>query len=235
MSKMELIQSLIEQVEQLPHRDRIKLSALIMRADMIIRQVFGDSSRHLKSSKAIRFYPVVDYIGRSRNEQEHNERWALAQQQMLALFSTMKEELQISASLKESHPHPIVDDVEKTVVGKSNRIFIVHGHDEEMKQAVALTLRKLDIEPIILNEKPYLGKTIIEKFTHYADVPFAVVLLSPDDMVYHKDGSREIVAIRARQNVIFELGFFIGKLGRERVLVLHSEGKILRCCPIILA
>ena len=100
---------------------------------------------------------------------------------------------------------------------------------------MALTLRKLDIEPIILNEKPNLGKTIIEKFTHYADVPFAVVLLSPDDMVYHKDGSREIVAIRARQNVIFELGFFIGKLGRERVLVLHSEGKILRCCPIILA
>ena len=59
-----------------------------------------------------------------------------------------------------------------------------------MKLAVARTLEKLGLDAIILHEQPNLGKTIIEKFSDHADVSFAVVLLSPDDMGYsQKDGS----------------------------------------------
>jgi len=76
-----------------------------------------------------------------------------------------------------------------------------------------------------LHEKLSEGRTIIEKFTNYSDVSFAVVLLSPDDMAYPKDQTPENAKPRARQNVIFELGFFIGKLGRNRVLVLYQEEK----------
>lgn len=95
----------------------------------------------------------------------------------------------------------------------SNKIFVVHGHDEATLQTVARFLEKLGLEAIILREEPDAGRTIIEKFEDCADdVGFAVVLLTPDDL----GGAAEAgaTASRARQNVIFELGYFAGKLGR---------------------
>jgi predicted nucleotide-binding protein len=101
------------------------------------------------------------------------------------------------------------------------RVFIVHGHDEEAKQSVARCLEKLELEPIILHEQPSQGRTIIEKFEGYAGVGFAVVLLTPDDVGAAKDDVDNFKP-RARQNVVFELGFFVGKLGRDRVCALHK-------------
>ncbi|WP_222702751.1 TIR domain-containing protein [Methanosarcina siciliae] len=107
---------------------------------------------------------------------------------------------------------------------KGDHIFVVHGHDEGMKQAVARTLEKLDLKPIILHEQPNQGRTIIEKFAEYANsVSFAVVLLSPDDIGYRKDQSSEAAKFRARQNVILELGFFLGTLGRHNVVTLFKN------------
>ncbi len=102
--------------------------------------------------------------------------------------------------------------------GKPRRVFVVHGHDHGSREAVARLLTALHLEPVILSEMPNKGRTIIEKFEAYADVEFAVVILSPDDVGgVSPDGLRP----RARQNVILELGFFIGKLGRERVAALR--------------
>jgi len=110
------------------------------------------------------------------------------------------------------------------IKSKNNKIFVVHGHDEEMKHAVARTLEKLDLKPIILHEQPNQGKTIIEKFESYSEnVSFAIVLLSPDDIGYKKDQSPRSSMFRARQNVILELGYFMGKLGRKNVFVLHRK------------
>lgn len=105
--------------------------------------------------------------------------------------------------------------------GTSKKVFIVHGHDEAAKESVARLLEKLDLEPIILHEKPNQGRTIIEKFEDYSDVGFAVVLLTPDDVGAVKEEAGDLKP-RARQNVIFELGFFIGKLGRQRVCALYK-------------
>ncbi|MEW6010348.1 MAG: nucleotide-binding protein [Euryarchaeota archaeon] len=107
----------------------------------------------------------------------------------------------------------------------NNKMFIVHGHDDEMKLTVARTIEKLGLAPIILHEQPNKGRTIIEKFFDSSDVSFAVVLLSPDDMGYSKKQGSENTKSRARQNVILELGFFLGKLGRERVFVLYKNDK----------
>ena len=104
---------------------------------------------------------------------------------------------------------------------KTNQIFVVHGHDEGMKEAVARTLKNIGLEPIILHEQANRGKTIIEKFeTCSENVSFAVVLLSPDDKGYKADQEPESASYRARQNVILELGYFLGKLGRENVCAL---------------
>jgi predicted nucleotide-binding protein len=105
----------------------------------------------------------------------------------------------------------------------TNRVFVVHGHNDEMKQSVARTLEKLGLKPIILHEQPNQGRTVMEKFIDYTDVGFAVVLLSPDDLAYSKEKSHKEATTRARQNVIFELGFFLGKLGRTHVAALYQK------------
>jgi hypothetical protein len=105
----------------------------------------------------------------------------------------------------------------------SRKIFLVHGHAEEPKQAVAGFLRAGGLEVIILHEKPNEGKTIIEKFEKHSDVGFAVVLLTPDDFG-GPTGQPDKTRMRARQNVILELGYFMGKLGRGKVCCLYVDG-----------
>ena len=111
--------------------------------------------------------------------------------------------------------------LEELIYEKS--VFLVHGHDEYSKEAVARFVEGLGLKIIILHEQPNEGRTIIEKFEAYGSVPFAVVLLTPDDTVV-SDGDEGAVHYRARQNVIFELGFFVGKLGRQRVCALYKDG-----------
>ena len=106
-----------------------------------------------------------------------------------------------------------------------NKVFIVHGHDKTIKESVARFLEHLDLDVVILHEKPDKGRTIIEKLLEESDIDVgcAVVLLTPDDV--GKSASEEGEASpRARQNVIFELGLFIGKLGKQRVHVLYKKG-----------
>ncbi len=106
----------------------------------------------------------------------------------------------------------------------TKQVFVVHGQDEAAKQTVARFLEHLDLDPIILHERENRGRTIIEKLEGCsADVGFAVVLLTPDDVgAAMVDKNR--LKPRARQNVVFELGFFLGRLGRKRVCVLHKGG-----------
>ena len=103
-----------------------------------------------------------------------------------------------------------------------NDVFIVHGRDEEAKVKVARFVEKLGITATILHEQPDLGQTTIEKFeAHASEADFAIVMLTPDDIGGQK-GTDQIKP-RARQNVILELGYFLGKLGRKHVCVLHKE------------
>jgi predicted nucleotide-binding protein len=104
---------------------------------------------------------------------------------------------------------------------ESKDVFIVHGHDAAAKFEVARFLEKLGLNPIILHELADGGRTIIEKFEANANVGFAVILLTPDDVGHPKDNASKITP-RARQNVILELGFFLGKLGRHRVCALKK-------------
>ena len=101
----------------------------------------------------------------------------------------------------------------------TNEIFIVHGRDNETKEMIARFLERLDLKPIILHEQPNQGQTIIEKFEQHAQVGFAIALLTPDDVGAHQEDARNLKP-RARQNVIFELGYFIGRLGRNQVCAL---------------
>jgi predicted nucleotide-binding protein len=108
-----------------------------------------------------------------------------------------------------------------SLVASGRKVFVVHGHDDGARLAVARFLEQLGLEAIILSEQPDQGRTIIEKFEEYAaDVGFAVVLLTPDDL--GGVAAAPATGSRARQNVIFELGYFAGKLGRGRACLMRK-------------
>ncbi len=112
----------------------------------------------------------------------------------------------------------------KTSTSKENKkdVFIVHGHNEELKEKVARTIEKLKLSPVILHEQSNEGQTVIEKFEKHSNVNFAVVLLTYDDFGNIKSEKNQNK--RARQNVILELGYFIAKIGRENVMPLYEHG-----------
>jgi predicted nucleotide-binding protein len=119
-----------------------------------------------------------------------------------------------------------------TVVTKTGRrgplknadVFIVHGHDETAKAKVAQVIHKLGHNPVILHEQPDMGQAIIDKLIkHATGAAFAVVLLTPDDIGASKKEPDKLRP-RARQNVIFELGLFVGVIGKEKVCPLYVKG-----------
>ena len=102
-------------------------------------------------------------------------------------------------------------------------VFVVHGHDKAAQQEVARFLERLQFNPIILSEQTNEGRTIIEKFEAHAErAAFAVILLTPDDVGGVKGTPPDQLRPRARQNVIFELGFFVAKLSRKNVVALKK-------------
>lgn len=101
------------------------------------------------------------------------------------------------------------------------KVFLVHGHDSEAEGSVARFIEGLGLEAVILHEQPNRGRTIIEKLEHHVDARFVVVLMTPDDVGASRKDAASLQP-RARQNVIFELGLFIGKLGRGRVCALQK-------------
>jgi len=139
-------------------------------------------------------------------------------QTQLTRLEGLVELLQVEAQLLSSEPPQ-----EQEVVS-GHKIFLVHGRDERALHETARFLERLRQDVVVLREQPNSGRTIIEKFVDYSDVGFAVVLLTSDDRGGLADEPYESQQLRARQNVLFELGYFIGKLGRNRVAALYVPG-----------
>ena len=104
----------------------------------------------------------------------------------------------------------------------NKKVFIVHGHDEQLLAEVELMLHRIGLNPIILKNEASGGRTIIEKIEHYTDVGFGIVLYTCCDEG-RKKGTSELHD-RARQNVIFEHGYLCAKLSRDRVIALNDSG-----------
>ena len=125
-----------------------------------------------------------------------------------------------SSQIQEATPksNALTSDKPSKTMDKS-KVFIVHGHDGEAKQAVARFVEKIGFEAIILHEQASSGKTIIEKIEANSNVGFAIVLYTPCDLGASKEKPDQQKP-RARQNVIFEHGYLIGKIGRKNVCAL---------------
>lgn len=139
---------------------------------------------------------------------------------MMSLAEEIKkhpEEIILKKEVKSSDPAE-----EKSEKPKTKTVFIIHGHDEiNLLRLKELLREKWHLEPLVLKNEPDTGRTLIEKFEQEAQrASFAIALLSPDDKV--QDGQDDY--FQARPNVIFELGFFYGRLGRRKVCILSKKG-----------
>jgi CheY-like chemotaxis protein len=105
-------------------------------------------------------------------------------------------------------------------------VFVIHGHDDKARLEVENFLRKVYLKPVVLKDQPIIGGLLLERFEKASATSFAVVIITPDDQcVLKNDGDK--LELRARQNVILEMGYFMGKLGRSRVCMLYEEGVVL--------
>lgn len=228
-NNIKLVEELIEQVKDLKYQDG-KLDESQKRAKMIIRRSFGENSEYLKDLKKILFSPMI--ITSTTPHSSFEKAFERGKKEFINLLNVILEDLSLDYAFSQQTHDKVASEIKEIMNQESKRdmnknIFVVHGHNDAMKLSVARTLEKLDLTPIILHEQPNKGRTIIEKFTDYSDVDFAIVILSADDIAYPKTADDSNAKFRARQNVILELGYFLGKLGRNKVISLYEQNSEL--------
>lgn len=118
---------------------------------------------------------------------------------------------------------PVETKAAAQTVSVRRKVFVVYGHDTDARAQLEAMLRRWDLEPLILDQLPSEGQTIIEKLErHTNEANFAVILATPDDIGF-RAGHEGEQAFRARQNVVLELGMMLAKLGRRNVAILLKE------------
>lgn len=185
------------------------------KTEVVIRAIFGEASPTLHKFDGVRYSPGIwtestDFTPYRR----------AGVREVVSILEASKLELELKA---ESAAATIATEVS---IERSTRVFIVHGRDDARKYELESYLQKLtDDAPIILHQQPNGGQVLIEKFENSAaSVGFAVVLLTADDQGRPAALQPQDDQPRARQNVVFEMGFFIGLVGRAHVAVLYEEG-----------
>lgn len=219
-ASIKAIKQLIEKAEALIVSDDLDHSCFQnwqYLATQLLKKIFGDYSdemQHVLGAgqvylEATYSDPNVPVIRNYSEERGALERMKLRLEGLIAQL-----EMSSVLGLPISVPTPAASEHRK--------VFVVHGHNEAIKQSVCRLLERLALQPVVLHEQPDQGRTIIEKFIDHADVAFAVVLLTADDLGRCKVDTE--LKARARQNVILELGYFVGRLGRARVCALYEAG-----------
>ncbi len=181
------------------------------RAERFLRTHYGENSKEVVDFGNTHFSLMIYTF--NETESDYIEACKSGLVESKAVFEVYLEEL------KENDVTPDNEATQDNSISKS-KVFVVHGHDEALKQEVARIVEKQGLEAIILSEQANHGKTIIEKFEENTDVGAAICLFTGDD--YGKAKDAEDDNLRARQNVVFEAGYFMGKLGRENVILIAN-------------
>lgn len=221
------IESLIEEADSVRKNGRgsRQFSIWYSKAKSVLAEVFGEKSRHLREFSNISF--TLPFWRAETPDNDFEDAFQRGVTGAVSYLKGLQEEVaeyweeETGKDMATEPPKAANPTMQHKTTAK--RVFIVHGHDHGLKETVARFLNRLGLEPIILHEQPNQGRTIIEKFEYNAEVQFAIVLLTDDDVGAPKK-TPEALQSRARQNVVFEFGYFVGKLGREHVCGLVRPG-----------
>ena len=176
-----------------------------------IENVFEDSQSHVRDFVGI-WLGNIYYQSDSLYQAQYIKRLEQSASRLQSMISEIEdfwpEDIQETNSQQTA---------KTTELPMGRKVFLIHGRNHGVKNTVARFLERLQLEPVIMMEQPNQGRTVIEKLEDTADTDFAVALLTPDDEGGLIGGVQQA---RSRQNVILELGYSIGRLGRNRVCAL---------------
>lgn len=211
--KIELLEGIKNKINNFYFKERFspEFNAWMGQTEIILGKIFHNEPKYIENFKNINYSLMVYTM--STPESECDKAFREGLDEAKELINSYIENLfmfeDISVSVEEKNEN----------IAKSNKVFIVHGRDNEAKLEVARFLEKIKLEPIILHEQVSRGKTIIEKIEQYTDVNYGIALYTACDIGGVNDGKNELQE-RARQNVVFEHGLLIGKIGRKNVSAL---------------
>ncbi|MGH3937399.1 MAG: TIR domain-containing protein [Pseudonocardiaceae bacterium] len=185
---------------------------------VVMRQVLGDQSATLDRFTNLR-YTVGFWTGASGEAERDRQYFASRVTHAAALIDAAIYEVELMSEGQNPETEPVPG-----IPPDAETVFLVHGRNGAAKHEVARFVERITGKPpIILDEQANRGQTLVEKFeSHATTAIYAIVLATPDDVGRVSGTDPAIDQPRARQNVVFELGYFFGKLGRDRVAVLNS-------------
>lgn len=215
LSDYEKLKGIINDAEKLIEKEvtsrEPEFSAWHVSASRFLKSHFGDESYEFNDFQGCCFMPTV-YVGEVSKEKD-----------VVACQKGLKEAIAIF----RTYLSEMEEDTQE--VNQNNfdnkKVFVVHGHDELRRDEVELFIGRIGLKPIILSNQPSEGATIIEKIESNTNVGFALVLYTACDLGKANEDNSEL-KFRARQNVVFEHGYLIAKLGRQRVLALVADENI---------
>lgn len=182
----------------------------------MLKQVFNYPDNDYMDSYNHAGYTFMGQMGEVQNNPTQTKKNLIGYKLSELKSLLAKADLIKSEKANASSPTTTAKQLSKT------EVFIVHGHDDLAKTKTARFIEKLGLKPIILHEQTSSGKTIIEKIEEYSNVGFGIVLYTPCDKGC-KNGDESKLLNRARQNVVFEHGYLIGKIGRQNVCALVRD------------
>jgi len=185
-----------------------------------IEYVFDPNIKPLRRGK-LESSSLLFELGRFQLSRTH---WAINDEDLWSILAKLKVDTSRAKGRMGLVPSTAAPLVATAPDASKRQVFIVHGHDDATKYEMAAELRRLGCEPVILHEQANSGMTVIEKIEHYTNVGFAVVLYTPCDLG-GKRSEEMSLSPRARQNVVFEHGYLIGKLGRKCVMA-FLQGRV---------
>lgn len=224
---LELLKKRVEELDSLPPRlsktdDLSEFNTWKTNTIHTLENIFMDMKYFDFKNVHYSLSYVTNYTTDDEHIKAHNNGRKNAKSLLLAYIKEIEEFWEDDNIVLAQQPKQIIKQPKEEVklITNEKKIFIVHGHDNEMKLEVARFLDKLGLDPIILHEQASEGKTIIEKIEAHTNVRFGIVLYSPCDI-----GGKDTDNLnpRARQNVVFEHGYLIAKLERKNVVALVKD------------
>lgn len=201
------LNEILKSAKALQYKDEKTLDSIKRKIELYNNTIFNKERSYGRQSHNISFWATVSPCP----EEFKYNCWTSGKAELINLIETMKEDYEMMNSNNNI-----------TQKKSNNKIFIVHGRDDDKLKDVELFVRRIGLEPIILKEQASKGKSIIEKIEAYSDVAYAIVLYTACDVGKYKN-DKELLP-RARQNVVFEHGYMVAHLKRENVIALIEKG-----------